>query len=154
MIGRVTRTLGRGMCASCLNGDSSDGRGYRPCSRPVKPRPIIRGTRLVAGEDAMAELLVVGGERVGSASGTTTDVIEPATGSSMAQVAEAGPEDARRAVDTALAALEDGPWPRTNATSRGRVLLRAAALIRDRLDDLATLEARNGGKPIGAARGE
>jgi acyl-CoA reductase-like NAD-dependent aldehyde dehydrogenase len=100
------------------------------------------------------ELMVLGGERVPSAAGTTADVIEPATGVPMTAVAEAGPEDARRAVDIASDAFEAGPWPRMNATERGRVLLRAAGLVRERQDALAELEARNAGKPITAAHGE
>jgi acyl-CoA reductase-like NAD-dependent aldehyde dehydrogenase len=100
------------------------------------------------------ESLIIGGEHVSAAEGATFHVIEPGTGSSMADVAEAGPEDARRAVDTAHRAFEEGPWPRTPATQRGRVLLKASTLLRERLDDIATLEARNGGKPIRDARDE
>jgi len=102
----------------------------------------------------MAEMLFVGGERVAAAEGKTFEVIEPATAAPMAEVAEAGPEDARRAVDVAVRAFEDGPWPRTSARERGRVLTKASFLIRERLEELAQLEARNGGKPISAARGE
>jgi acyl-CoA reductase-like NAD-dependent aldehyde dehydrogenase len=102
----------------------------------------------------MTEALLVGGRSVDPKDGGVTSVIEPATGRPMAQVAEAGPAEVREAVRVAHEAFEDGPWPRISATDRGRVLLRAAALVRDRLEDLATLEARNGGKPIGAARGE
>ncbi len=69
-------------------------------------------------------------------------------------MAQAGPEDARRAVGIAHDAFEGGAWGRASARERGRVLLRASALIRERLEELARLEARNGGKPIGAARGE
>jgi acyl-CoA reductase-like NAD-dependent aldehyde dehydrogenase len=100
------------------------------------------------------ELLVVGGERRAAANEGTFDVIEPATGAPMAQVAEAGPEDARRAVDIAVRAFDEGPWPRTNATERGRVLLKASFLVRERLEELARLEARNVGKPIADARDE
>jgi len=100
------------------------------------------------------ELLVVGGERRAAAEDKTFSVIEPGTGEPMAEVAEAGPEDARRAVDTAVRAFEEGAWPRTSATARGRVLLRASVLVRERLEDLATLEARNAGKPINDARDE
>ncbi|MGZ8652550.1 MAG: aldehyde dehydrogenase family protein, partial [Actinomycetota bacterium] len=102
----------------------------------------------------MAELLIVGGERIAAVEGKTFEVVEPATAASMAEVAEAGPEDARRAVDVALRAFEEGPWPRTSARERGRVLTKASFLIRERQEDLARLEARNGGKPINAARGE
>ena len=101
-----------------------------------------------------AELLVVGGERRPAAEGKSFAVTEPGTGAPMAEVAEAGPEDARQAVDTAVRAFEEGPWPRTAATLRGRVLLRASAMVRERLEDLARLEARNAGKPIGDARDE
>jgi acyl-CoA reductase-like NAD-dependent aldehyde dehydrogenase len=100
------------------------------------------------------ELLVVGGERAPAAEDKTFAVIEPGTGAPMAEVAEAGPEDARRAVDVAVRAFDEGPWPRTPATLRGRVLLRASVLVRERLEDLARLEARNAGKPIGDARDE
>src|SRR6266705_2403691 len=100
------------------------------------------------------ESLIVGGTRRESAEGTTFPVNEPALGRPMAEVAEAGAEDARRAVDVAHRAFEEGPWPRTSATERGRVLLRASFLVRERLEDLARVEARNVGKPIGDARDE
>jgi acyl-CoA reductase-like NAD-dependent aldehyde dehydrogenase len=101
-----------------------------------------------------AELLVLGGKRTPAAEHGTFSVIEPWSGAPMAEVAEAGPEDARRAVDVALRAFEEGPWPRTSATERGRVLLRASFLVRERLEELARVEARNVGKPIGDARDE
>src|SRR5436305_9352417 len=101
-----------------------------------------------------AELLVLGGERRAAADAGTFEVTEPATGGSMAEVAEAGPEDAWRAVDIAVRAFEEGSWPRTSATERGRVLMSASSLVRERLEDLARLEARNVGKPIGDARDE
>jgi acyl-CoA reductase-like NAD-dependent aldehyde dehydrogenase len=100
------------------------------------------------------ELLVLGGEGRPAAEGRTFAVIEPGTGAPMSDVAEAGPEDARRAVDVAVRAFDEGPWPRTPATLRGRVLLRASVIVRDRLEDLASLEARNVGKPIRDARDE
>ena len=100
------------------------------------------------------ELLVLGGEGRPATEGKTFAVIEPGTGAPMTEVAEAGPEDARRAVDVAVRAFDEGPWPRTPATLRGRVLLRASVMVRERLEDLARLEARNVGKPIRDARDE
>jgi acyl-CoA reductase-like NAD-dependent aldehyde dehydrogenase len=102
----------------------------------------------------MAELLVLGGERTAALEGKTSEVVEPGTGGPLTDVAEAGAEDARRAVDVAVRAFEEGPWPRMTATERGRVLLRASALFRDRLEEFATAESRNAGKPIASARGE
>jgi betaine-aldehyde dehydrogenase len=102
----------------------------------------------------MAELLVLGGERIAALDGAVAEVIEPGTGAPAWEVAKAGPEDASRAVEVAVRAFEEGPWPRLSARERGRILTKASFLIRDRQEDLARLEARNGGKPISAARGE
>jgi len=102
----------------------------------------------------MAESLVMGGERVEASDGATLEVVEPATGDAMDTVASAGPQDATRAVDLAQRAFEDGAWPRMSARERGRLLTKASLVIRDRQEDLATLEARNGGKPISSARAE
>ncbi len=100
------------------------------------------------------EYFVLGGERVPALDGKTFSVIEPASGKPFAQVAEAGLEDARRAVSVAHKAFEAGTWSRFSATERGRVLLRASTLVRERLETLAILEARNAGKPLNDARGE
>src|SRR5437588_417486 len=100
------------------------------------------------------EHIVLGGERVSTADGKTFTVIEPGTGKPFAEVAQAGPEDAQRAVQVAYRAFEEGQWPRLSATQRGRILLQAATLVRQRLEELATVEARNAGKPISDARGE
>ena len=102
----------------------------------------------------MTELLVLGGERVEAADGASDQVIEPATAAPMAEVAKAGADDARRAVDIAVRAFDEGAWPRMSARERGRLLTKASFMIRERQEELATLEARNGGKPIGSARAE
>ena len=102
----------------------------------------------------MTELMNLGGERVDAADGATFEVVEPSTGTPMAEVAKGSPEDARRAVELAERAFEDGAWRRTSARERGRLLTQASFLIRDRQEELARLEARNGGKPISSARAE
>jgi betaine-aldehyde dehydrogenase len=102
----------------------------------------------------MTELMNLGGERVDAADGATFEVVEPSIGTPMAEVAKGSPEDARRAVELAERAFEDGAWRRTSARERGRLLTQASFLIRDRQEELARLEARNGGKPISSARAE
>ncbi len=101
-----------------------------------------------------SEHLVLGGERALSAEGKTFSVIEPGTGKPFAEVAEAGIQDVERAVQGANRVFEEGRWPRLSATERGRILLRASTLVRERLEHLAVVEARNAGKPIRDARGE
>src|SRR3989442_1978332 len=102
----------------------------------------------------MSEHLVLGGERVPAAEGKTFAVIEAGRGKLFAEVAEAGPEDAERAVQIAYRAFEQGRWQRLRATDRGRILSQAATLMRKHLEDIAVVEARNAGKPIRDARGE
>jgi len=101
-----------------------------------------------------SEHLVLGGKRVPAAEGKTFSVIEPAQGKPFTEVAEAGTEDVERAVQTAYQAFDEGKWPRLSATERGRILLKASTLVRERLEDIALIEARNAGKPIRDARGE
>src|SRR6266704_4683679 len=100
------------------------------------------------------EHFVLGGERVPAADGKSFAVIEPGSGQSFAEVAEAGIQDVERAVQIANRAFEEGKWPRLSATERGRILLRASTLVRERLEEIAVVESRNAGKPIRDARGE
>ncbi len=79
-------------------------------------------------------------------------VIEPATEDVLAEVAEAGVEDADRAVGRAKAAFP--AWRAVTPGDRAKLLRRFAAAVADRAEDLARLEARNVGKPIADARGE
>jgi acyl-CoA reductase-like NAD-dependent aldehyde dehydrogenase len=79
-------------------------------------------------------------------------VIEPATEQVMAEVAAAGADEADAAVARALEAFP--AWRAVTPEDRSALLHGLATAIEERLEDLATLEARNAGKPIGDARGE
>jgi betaine-aldehyde dehydrogenase len=96
--------------------------------------------------------LWIGGRHEPALGGATRAIVEPATGTELGTVAEAGPEDVALAVERAVAA-SDG-WAAISALERGRVLRRAGDLISERAEELARLEARNVGKPIREARGE
>jgi len=101
----------------------------------------------------MAEQLIVGGQRRDALAGATFSVTDPSTGKPLAEVAKAGPEDVDAAVAIAYRAHEEqGAW--ANATVRGRVLNKVAQLIWERADELAELEAKGAGHPIGDARWE
>jgi aldehyde dehydrogenase (NAD+) len=80
-------------------------------------------------------------------------VEDPATGEELARLAEAGPREVDAAARAARAAFE-GDWGALTAAGRGRVLLRLAAVLRDRAEELAALESRDTGKPIGQARAD
>lgn len=79
-------------------------------------------------------------------------VTEPARGAPMDEVAAAGPADLEAAVAAAKAAFLH--WSAMTAVARADILFRFADLVRAHAEELAVLEARNVGKPIGDARWE
>jgi len=100
------------------------------------------------------EGVLIDGRRAPATGGETFDTFNPATGEAIARVALAGPHDVDRAVRAAHQAFDEGTWRWTTAGERGRLLLRTAAAIRARAEELAQLETRNGGKTISDARDE
>jgi aldehyde dehydrogenase (NAD+) len=98
--------------------------------------------------------LFIGGEWVGSLSDRTFPALNPATGETIARVAEAGPADVDRAVKAARAAVEKGPWAKMDAAERGRLMFKLADLIERDAEELAVLESLNGGKTIRDSRGD
>jgi acyl-CoA reductase-like NAD-dependent aldehyde dehydrogenase len=98
------------------------------------------------------EGLLIGGERTAAAEGRTFDVTNPATGSHLATVAEAGVEDVGRAVAAAGRAYET--WGAMSPVSRGRVMHRFANLVEEHAEELAMIECHNVGMPISDARGQ
>ena len=98
--------------------------------------------------------LLIGGQWRAGQNEETFDIVEPATGEVMARAAIASPADVDAAVKAARMAFERGAWSTMPASARGRILYRIAELIRSDVERLATLEARNAGKPIRDARDE
>ena len=97
---------------------------------------------------------VIDGREAGAVSGRTATVTNPATGAAVASAPVADEQDVRRAALAARRAFEEGPWPQMSASERGRVLLRIASLLRERVESVARLEVLQSGKPIRDARGE
>jgi len=93
--------------------------------------------------------LYIDGAEVPASSGRSFETLAPATGEPLAQVQEASVEDVDRAVVSAQAGFE--VWSSTPAQERGRVLRKAAALLRARNDELALVETVDTGKPIAEA---
>ncbi|HEX6725039.1 MAG TPA: aldehyde dehydrogenase family protein [Gaiella sp.] len=96
------------------------------------------------------EGLLIDGERVPSAEGRTFETVNPANGEVFRTVAEAGAEDADRAVRAAARTFED--WGARTAVQRAKVLYRWADLIEEHADELALIETRDMGMAIGDAR--
>lgn len=98
-------------------------------------------------------LLWIDGKRRCAESGRTFDSLNPATGKTLAAVAEGGVADVDLAVRAAEKAM-NGAWGKMNARERARVMFNAARVIRDHVDELADIECRDAGKPIADARDE
>ncbi len=96
--------------------------------------------------------LWLGGEPRRSASGSTFAVVDPATGETLADVADATPADADHALT--LAAGAQPAWAATAPRERGEILRRAFELVRDRAEEFARVITLEMGKPLADARGE
>jgi acyl-CoA reductase-like NAD-dependent aldehyde dehydrogenase len=105
------------------------------------------------GQGTQRFQLFIDGQFRDAADGKTFDSYEPATGRVWAQVAEASEADVDLAVQAARRAFE-GPWGRTLAMDRARVLYRMAQAIERHTDELAEVESRDNGKPMREVRAE
>src|ERR1700684_3960611 len=94
--------------------------------------------------------LFINGQWTDAASGQTFDTPNPATGDTLARVAEGDAEDIDRAVRAARAAFE-GPWSRMSPSERGRIIWRIGDLILEHAHELAQLESLDNGKPAAVA---
>ncbi len=95
---------------------------------------------------------LVGGEWVDASEGGTEEIINPATGETIAEVPQGTQADVDRAVEAAKQAWPQ--WRDTTPQERSELLLKLADLIDEHTDELAEIESRNVGKPIGSARDE
>src|SRR5438552_4355261 len=80
------------------------------------------------------------------------EVLDPATGETIAEVPRASAEDVDRAVQAAKKALPE--WLETTPGERAEMLLKLADAIDTHADELAELESRNVGKPLSYAKDE
>ncbi|MER2534022.1 MAG: aldehyde dehydrogenase family protein [Rhizobiaceae bacterium] len=114
----------------------------------------------MAGQQAAREFLarrhrhLVDGEWVDSAAGKSFAVTDPATGGTIAHVAEGEAEDIARAAAAARRAFDDERWTRIAPPDRSRIMNRIADLLDAHADELALIETLDNGKPLKASRGD
>jgi 1-pyrroline dehydrogenase len=94
----------------------------------------------------------VGGEWLDAVDGGTMEVLNPATGDTIAEVPAGTAADVDRAVEAARAALPE--WLEQTPGERAAMLLALADAIDEHAEELAQLESLNVGKPIEVARAE
>ena len=102
--------------------------------------------------EAVNAKLYIGGEWRDASGGGTIPVEDPATGETLVEVADAQPEDAMAALDSAAA--HQAEWGSSPPRERGEILRRAWELIVERVDDLALLMTLEMGKSIAESKAE
>ena len=110
---------------------------------------ITEETQVLEG---VAKQLFIGGEWRDATAGATLKVEDPATGETIAEVADGTPEDAVAALDAAVAAQAD--WAQTAPRERGEILRRAYEKLIERADALALVMTLEMGKPLAESKGE
>src|SRR5690606_19779193 len=114
-------------------------------------RPAAKGISMSDAYPATLSLHI-DGEWVGTGDRRTHDVVNPATGETLAPLPLADAADMDRALDTAKRAYM--PWRLKSADERGAILRKAGGLLRERVNEIARLATLEQGKPIKEAAGE
>ena len=107
----------------------------------------MSSTQQAASQTPRRYQLFIDGKWVDAESGKTFATPNPATGETLAEVAEADKADIDKAVAAARRAFE-GKWSKLSARDRGRLLYKLAQLIEAHAKELAALETADNGKPI------
>src|SRR5579875_1716288 len=96
--------------------------------------------------------LYVGGAFITETDAEPIQVLDPAHGTPIATVPTATDDLLEQAIEAAVRAFPD--WARMPARERAQLLWKAAALMRERQEELARLLTREQGKPLAESRGE
>jgi succinate-semialdehyde dehydrogenase/glutarate-semialdehyde dehydrogenase len=102
--------------------------------------------------EAVPKQLLIGGRWVDGSKGGTFPVEDPATGDTIAEVADGTPEDAGAAL--AAAHERQAEWGEHPPRERGEILRRAYEAMTERADDLALLMTLEMGKPVAESKAE
>jgi 1-pyrroline dehydrogenase len=96
--------------------------------------------------------IFVGGNWSDAAEGGTMEVLNPSTGEAIAEVPACTAADVDAAVEAAKQALPE--WLDSTPAERAELLLKLADILDENTEELAEIESRNVGKPLGYARDE
>jgi acyl-CoA reductase-like NAD-dependent aldehyde dehydrogenase len=96
--------------------------------------------------------LFIGGKWVAPAGKGTLNVVSPVTEEVLMTFAEANEKDMDKAVAAAREAFDNGPWPRLDPKERGKMLLKVAEKLKERLPELANTWTAQVGAPIGLTK--
>jgi succinate-semialdehyde dehydrogenase/glutarate-semialdehyde dehydrogenase len=117
---------------------------------------LLRETKRITMKLERPDLLrtqsYINGQWVDADNGATVDVRNPATGDTVATIANVGGDETRRAIEAAEAALP--AWRAKSAKERANILRRWFDLVMANQNDLAQILTAEQGKPLAEAAGE
>jgi len=102
---------------------------------------------------ALPDQAIIGGRQVDARSGRRFATINPATGETLADIAEGDAADIDDAVASARRSFDAGHWRNQSPLARKRVLLRLAELMHAEQQQLAAMESLDMGKLVRDASG-
>lgn len=117
-------------------------------------RNVPDGTESALASSISAEglPLLIGGEEVSAADGRTFASVDPFSGETWYDAADAGAEDVDRAVRAAASAQE--AWARTSAYDRARILLRIADAVEADAESIGVIDTLDNGKLLRETRSQ
>ena len=123
-----------------------------PFPRPDGSSPTHERPASISGSGLLREELFIGGRWMPSSSGERLEVVDPATGATIARVACATRDDVEQAIEAAQRAFP--AWAALPAPERSRILRSWFELILAHVDELAAILTSEQGKPLREAVGE
>jgi succinate-semialdehyde dehydrogenase/glutarate-semialdehyde dehydrogenase len=111
----------------------------------------LTGGERDAVESAPKQLLI-GGEWREASGGAKLGIEDPSTGETFTEVADATPDDARAALDAAVAAQAD--WAASPPNDRAEILHKAFLALNERAEELGTLMTLEMGKAVAESKAE
>lgn len=82
----------------------------------------------------------------------TKDIVNPANGEVIAKIAQAGPNETKKAIKAAKEAFPD--WAKMELADRVKLLHKIADLMEEKADTLAKIMTLEQGKPLKESKGE
>src|ERR1700735_1605706 len=97
--------------------------------------PTLEKPRSVKAPAVKDQPLFINGRFVDSSDQKTFPTLNPATGATICQVAEASAQDVDQAVKAARKALDSGPWKTMDAADRGKLMFKLADLVEENAEE-------------------
>ena len=107
---------------------------------------------MATATEATSKKMLIGGSWQDASGGGSFETLDPASGEPLASVPEATGADVDAAVAAARAAFESDEWRGLPPAARAALLWKVGDLIDQNAAELAELETRDQGKPIGLAK--